>query len=926
MSSDTSPRYAAAASGQGVDENSPPGVDFLLGDSDLKRRRIARACDCCRKKKIKCDGRMPSCTNCINYKTECVFTYTEKKRNPAKGLKYIESLESRLEKMEGLIRSFVPEYQPESLDDHVDIETTVTDRVRSSVQSSTPSVSQSQTPSPSNVTSSNYQDNHNHSMPAKYEDVAKASVTDEIGVHADSTDESNCFMITSRDGDSKFIGASSSFSLFSRRGLQWISERIGDNSFSAHVQNATQDQCEVYLDDDQGRIGVLDANMVMTTTTIPFLKKPGPKEHTTLPLPDIDTTRRCLEIYAFIFSPIIPVFTLDEMDRILNSVYSEKHFRIVDYCAVCAMLATGLRLQSTDFASSRGVGDPVAFKSDPIHPEAVEQSWGYFMNAMSYLSTLICGPSSLTAVQTLVTLGIYLDGSDSAEVSYMISSNAARIAQRMGLHIKSMYGFSEEETRRRQRIFWICYIIDKDLSLRTGRPPVIHDQDVSMDPLVETSSSPSYLFSVMILFSQIQSKTYTRLYSAAASHVSETELLDTIGELDKRLLEWRDSIPLQYRPDHEIIEQDPYVLLHVVYMHLAYYNCLIAIHRMSNHHLTGGRPRRGAVTVSSTPRNPRVLASAALCVQAARATIYLLKHFDKIHKSCGWIVVYYTLASLVTLFANCLQNPQQPSSRSDLALMSSAIKFVKRVFEGSRFLDENRRAMVFVEEIVRVATVVVEKSEQENVRSEARGGDSTQPTGTTTAARETDSTTTPTTATPPVRTGLGTDIGNHLTKPPVVHGVQAAYPTPHSPNQFMFGGRDRAEMGVYNAFASRSTALPPSPTGSMGPRNIGQGPPFQSTSAGEPSGPYPSRSGDNASNLGALFNATALTDPSVGFDQMMNLEQPFIPRDIWNLPAIFSWDWGSGTSAAAFNPGPMTTEDGVSDGTTVPEDILDRQR
>lgn len=44
----------------------------------------------CRKKKIKCDGKMPACTHCINYKTECVFTQVEKKRNPPKG--YVGSM------------------------------------------------------------------------------------------------------------------------------------------------------------------------------------------------------------------------------------------------------------------------------------------------------------------------------------------------------------------------------------------------------------------------------------------------------------------------------------------------------------------------------------------------------------------------------------------------------------------------------------------------------------------------------------------------------------------------------------------------------------------------------------------------------------------------------------------------------------------
>lgn len=53
----------------------------------------------CRKKKIKCDGKLPACTHCINYKTDCVFTQVEKKRNPPKG--YVFVLHFRL-----------PEYSP----------------------------------------------------------------------------------------------------------------------------------------------------------------------------------------------------------------------------------------------------------------------------------------------------------------------------------------------------------------------------------------------------------------------------------------------------------------------------------------------------------------------------------------------------------------------------------------------------------------------------------------------------------------------------------------------------------------------------------------------------------------------------------------------------------------------------------------------
>lgn len=97
------------------DPNDPADGDFAYfgadgsmagqdANEDPKRRRIARACDMCRKKKIKCDGGMPACKNCINYKTECIFTQVEKKRNPPKGAKYIEGLENRLGRMESLLK------------------------------------------------------------------------------------------------------------------------------------------------------------------------------------------------------------------------------------------------------------------------------------------------------------------------------------------------------------------------------------------------------------------------------------------------------------------------------------------------------------------------------------------------------------------------------------------------------------------------------------------------------------------------------------------------------------------------------------------------------------------------------------------------------------------------------------------------------
>ena len=54
-----SPHYSASAAGKGGPSVKPTA-------HLQKRRRVTRACDECRRKKIKCDGKQP-CTHCTVY-------------------------------------------------------------------------------------------------------------------------------------------------------------------------------------------------------------------------------------------------------------------------------------------------------------------------------------------------------------------------------------------------------------------------------------------------------------------------------------------------------------------------------------------------------------------------------------------------------------------------------------------------------------------------------------------------------------------------------------------------------------------------------------------------------------------------------------------------------------------------------------------
>ncbi|KAI9239839.1 MAG: hypothetical protein BYD32DRAFT_365809, partial [Podila humilis] len=70
-------------------------LDF---NSNSKRSKITKACDNCRRRRVKCDGVPDGCGGCKAAKTQCVYTTSNTKRGPPKG--YVEVIEDRLGKIE----------------------------------------------------------------------------------------------------------------------------------------------------------------------------------------------------------------------------------------------------------------------------------------------------------------------------------------------------------------------------------------------------------------------------------------------------------------------------------------------------------------------------------------------------------------------------------------------------------------------------------------------------------------------------------------------------------------------------------------------------------------------------------------------------------------------------------------------------------
>ncbi|KAL2810404.1 fungal-specific transcription factor domain-containing protein [Aspergillus granulosus] len=822
----------------------PIGVD---DNSDPKRRRIARACDMCRKKKIKCDGKMPKCSHCINYKTDCVFTQVEKKRNPPKGAKYIEGLENRLGRMESLLRLSGLLNEDDGKTDLGTLEKRLADRSfqtggMNNANSPTRFNAVANGPSqPTTLSRHSTPRMDSHSSPrtaATSPDSQKESETEVEGLS-----DMMCSLVTNNCGETRYIGSSSGFSIFSPKGIQWVNEKTGDTSFQDMISSA-------YIDDNKWMYWKPEIFSDIFARRV--FKPLPPKEEAMSLFRDFFDNFNCM----------FPLFHEPTFMHLVEKQYSRDPYEGSGWWAsINVVLAISHRLR---------------VMSNLVPQEEDKKAWLYLKNAMGVLTELTMRNTDLLSVQALLGMSLFLQGTPNPQPSFFLVAAAIRLSHSIGLHKRgSGFGLNPVEAEQRKRVFWIAYLLDKDICLRSGRPPVQDDDDMNVelpsdDPPDNIGNVPLSdgkgkfnMFRALCKFSVIQSKVYKRLYSAKASKQSDGELLNTIGDLDKELEEWKDSIPIDFRPEHEIKALHTPLILHIVVLHFAYYNCLTTIHRMSVHHgyWTSRLSNYAIQGLNARPLNPRVFLSAVLCVTAARASINLIKYIPQGDFACVWLILYYPVSALVTLFANILQNPNDARARSDVKLMNVVVNFLSTLVS-----DESngsiKRMLSVCGEFERIAQVVLDKAERDShPTKKKRKAPSEDPKN---VAQVVEAASSP---------GFNPSAAN---VPPAT--------MPFSPRSFGATSQDTGSNGM-NGPSTFNPGQPMPGPGGM-PNNLpGNIPtmPRVTHDFGEMLSPNPLDSltfgGQPPLNAGGDINIT----PS--------FQQPFVPQDLWQMPMTIEWDW-----------------------------------
>lgn len=212
------------------------------------------------------------------------------------------------------------------------------------------------------------------------------------------------------------------------------------------------------------------------------------------------------------------------------------------------------------------------------------------------------------------------------------------------------------------------------------------------------------------------------------------------------------------------------------------------------------------------------------------------------------LILYFPVSALVTLFANILQNPQDPRARSDVHLMNQVVNFLS-LLAVTEEQGGVKRMLGVCSEFERIAKVVLDKAEKES-HSRRKRKNTKGPEELVFSAQQV----------PQKRTAPLTPQSNSQPSPATTFAPSFANDV--SGQQFnpsLDGFTPGLSNGDMAAPLDWSSLLnPPSNAPAMIPEND-----LQQQFANE--------------NL-----------PSINLG---SFQQPFVPQDLWQMPMTLEWDW-----------------------------------
>ncbi|KAH6966071.1 hypothetical protein EDB82DRAFT_319368 [Fusarium venenatum] len=369
-------------------------------------------------------------------------------------------------------------------------------------------------------------------------------------------------------------------------------------------------------------------------------------------------------------------------------------------------------------------------------PELLEGD-AYANLAHSYLAQVSDG-GNLETLEALLLLVLYKTLSGQWEDATTLHSSACRIVYELKGHcFYTTFAEQPSEQHKREHVrdlFWLCYIFDKDLSIRFGQPPLLPSNycDLTLpDGLgriydtLPLNEKAFVHFPQDLQLTQIKERLCLFLCSLDNPNLADSTILFHLRQLDIDLETWRLNIPVDFRPKLSLSADQPFQLKmsHLqrrrhTHLQLEYSYMTIIIHTAV---------RRCGAAYAMNESLPDDLhnvyhSSSDLSLEAGRTILQTVKDPDMLleQHAFGHVAFYPPIAALA-LFLNILIHPLDKEAQMDLDILASSTT----IFQNSSStrmteldLESVQELSRFVSELVRLGKSAILKAKQESQATE----------------------------------------------------------------------------------------------------------------------------------------------------------------------------------------------------------------
>ncbi|KAK1722637.1 fungal-specific transcription factor [Colletotrichum acutatum] len=371
----------------------------------------------------------------------------------------------------------------------------------------------------------------------------------------------------------------------------------------------------------------------------------------------------------------------------------------------------------------------------------------------SYLLSQLIGYASLATLQTTLLLHVqrllcgYWQEADS------LLPAACRTVGALGGHLcqpsNALTGEISLSERRKQHVrnlFWVCYMSDKDSSLRTGQPPLLADIYCDVTIPENYLSSYTYLrgldehlhppdasgdadltphFSGDAQLGFLKEKVYRLLYSVQALSDKDNRLLISIRELDDEIECWRLSVPVDFRPALSVSLNTLLITPETKLPHLRrYFHLLLEYwYLMIYVHTTVRRYDAHTIIGDGGQDLHRVIHSSYdLSMEAGRSTLRCLRVCMNTFSNEGfWLLMFYATNAAIALFLNMIIHPEDTDGQLDLELLISAANAIRTAIPRTPTREEStriQRTSDFIMRLMWLGSCAITKSQEEGLQHE----------------------------------------------------------------------------------------------------------------------------------------------------------------------------------------------------------------